>query len=172
MGYSVDISLSGVRILARNVPGAIRAMLRLMGEEVDETSDPSLSPPFEEGEDIDQEGDSMKATPSFSWVDVQEAAQAARQGNLVKLLEEWRYSAYTCPVSDMEKLANLSEHGDVHIEDFCGEKWGDDDTLWSVLSPYIEDGAIVQMHGEDDAHWRYVFNGGAFVEQFGHIEWT
>ena len=167
MGYCVSISLQGVRILAKNVPGAIKAMLQLMGEEVGESSDPS--PPFETDEDDE---DDMRETPYFSGVDTHEVVAALKKGDLGKAIGGWWYFCFNEQVSDLEKLAHLHEHSDIEIECFDGDTWGEDEQMWLTLAPFIEPGAIVEMHGEDDAYWRFLFNDGKLTEQTGHIEWS
>lgn len=163
MGYYVNISLQNVCILAKNVPGAIKAMLQLMGEEGGESSD--LSPPFEKDEEEEAE------TLSFSRVNTPDGVAALKEGDFEKAIGGWGYSCRSERVSDIEKLANLSEYTNIKIDSFYGEKWGNDESLWLTLAPFIEPGGIVEMHGEDDAYWRFVFNDGKLTEQQGHIEW-
>ena len=50
-------------------------------------------------------------------------------------------------------LADLQE---IHFE---GEKFGDEDTIFDVLAPFVEKGSWISMSGEEDAHWRWEFNG-------------
>jgi len=50
-------------------------------------------------------------------------------------------------------LADLQE---IHFE---GKKFGDEDTIFDVLAPFVKNGSWISMSGEEDAHWRWEFNG-------------
>ena len=162
MGYSVSISLQDVRILAKNVPGAIEALSQLMREEVGEAFDRSPEETWDE----------VCPRECFDWVRTEPLHRALKEGDIIQALKEWRYEAETLWVSDLEKLATLSEYEDVFIKCFNSDRWGDDDRLWRALAPYIESGAIIEMRVEEQHYWRYVFQGGKLIEQQGHIEWV
>lgn len=75
---------------------------------------------------------------------------------LIKALEAWRYEAN-------------QTSGDVLIEEFTGEKYGDDKTLFTALAPFIQDGSFITFRGEDDKHWKWVFKDGVMKEFYGKI---
>lgn len=56
------------------------------------------------------------------------------------------------------------------IEDFYGEKLGEDDKLFNMIAPYCEDGYI-QFCGEDGEHFRYIIKDGKFEEKYADISW-
>jgi hypothetical protein len=54
---------------------------------------------------------------------------------------------------------------------FSGEKWGDDEILYTAISPFVEDGAAIEIHGEDGRQWRYLFEAGKYSKQIARISW-
>ena len=55
---------------------------------------------------------------------------------------------------------------------FEDEKWFfDSEKLLSVISRWVQPGVIIEMTGEDDAHWAYAFKNGEVQEFSGHIEY-
>ena len=84
----------------------------------------------------------------FSWVDMQQLANAE---TLVEAFNAWRYDFVN------------SDDG-VVLENFEGEKLGDDAFLWETLAPFIKDGGFMEVHGEDNDYWRWKFNDGKFRE--------
>lgn len=140
MGYSVYASLSDVRIPAREVPGALKALVTL-----------------------------AKKKPEYAWT---RSKGLSKSLSLIEAIMSWRYSASEEPVPDVEQLANQDVSGGVLIDSFDGEKWGDDSILWDTLSPYIEAGAVIEYTGEDNARWRYMFDGESAEEEHANILWT
>lgn len=49
-----------------------------------------------------------------------------------------------------------SELREIHFE---GEKYGDEDTIFAVIAPFVKKGSWITMSGEENAHWRWEFNG-------------
>lgn len=45
------------------------------------------------------------------------------------------------------------------------------DELLAVIAPYVAEGSFLQMIGEDDAMWRWVFRNGALGEISAKIVW-
>ena len=84
----------------------------------------------------------------FSWVDMQQLANAE---TLIEAFDAWRY--------DFVKY-----NDGVVLENFEGEKLGDDAFLWETLAPFIKDGGFMEVHGEDQYYWRWKFNDGKFRE--------
>jgi len=48
---------------------------------------------------------------------------------------------------------------------------GNEDAMFGVLAPFIDDGALVEFLGEDGKRWRYVFNGKTVAVQKGKTNW-
>lgn len=83
--------------------------------------------------------------PWYSWVDDSEVLNA---DNFVEAMRAWRWEA---EVSD----------GHCHGLEWEGEKYSDDMVVpLEAIAPFVEDGSFLEMRGEDDEMWRWVFRGG------------
>lgn len=96
------------------------------------------------------------AAPGFSWVDRDTVLKAE---TIEEALAEWRWDA------------SLDEAGDLYCVTFSGEKLGDDEDLWFNLAPYIEHGGFIEMLGEDDNRWRWVFWRGEMRTEYPTVIW-
>jgi len=85
---------------------------------------------------------------NYAWVNSPEEGGFA---SLQDALYAWRYSS------------NLHKNGDVEIDCFYGEKWGDDPQLYDVLAPFVKDGGVVFCRGEDGQH---IFKNGHCEEAY------
>lgn len=56
------------------------------------------------------------------------------------------------------------------INDFVGEKYGDDNILFNMIAPYCEDGYF-QFCGEDGDHFRFIIKDGEFKEKSANLDW-
>jgi len=54
---------------------------------------------------------------------------------------------------------------------FDGDKLGEDDALFNAISPYVENGSFIEMHGDDGYLWRWVFHNGECKEIRPTITW-
>lgn len=67
------------------------------------------------------------------------------------------------------------KEGDVSIaersDDYYG--WDDDaeEAALTAIAPFVHDGDAIEITGEDDSHWRYLFRGGKLVQQFPVVKW-
>lgn len=61
------------------------------------------------------------------------------------------------------------DEGNVIDIRFHGQKIGDEDQLFDAIAPYVEDGSYIEMTGEDDYVWRWVFNGNRVEEVEGEV---
>jgi hypothetical protein len=166
MSYSVSIELSEVRILAKDVPGALEALWACFG--MDAVPD----------EDDEEAREAMERTGYernagfFDWLDEDAIREAFENQSLVKILDECQFEAEEEPVSEVEQLATLQEHKDLWITGFTGDRYDDEIAqLWSALAPFIQphEDAAVYLNGEDNTHWRYIFREGRCIEQQGKI---
>ncbi len=69
---------------------------------------------------------------------------------------------------------NLSYGDDGCLGDieYYGDRACDSDrTIFDMLAPFVKKGSYIQMVGEDDALWRWVFNGERCVEDYPEIKW-
>ena len=96
------------------------------------------------------------ASRRFSWIDSETVLKAQ---TLSEALAEWRW--------DCSKGSN----GDLRDVTFAGDKLGDDEDLWFNLAPFIEHGGFIEMRGEDDDLWRWVFWRGEMRTEYPTIIW-
>ena len=67
------------------------------------------------------------------WDDIKEA------------FDSWRYET------------EFDENENLVIIMFEGEKWGDDEVLYNTIAPFVQNGAIITIYGEDHEQWSYQF---------------
>lgn len=77
---------------------------------------------------------------------------------LREVLHRWNW--------DMEQEEGTGDMTDLL---FTGEKLHDDDQLFAAMAPVVECGSYIQMVGDDDYHWRWVFTGRRVVEHGGGL---
>ena len=97
-----------------------------------------------------------KSNIKLSWVD---SCELARSKNIVDLMNECRWSGF------------INDDEDFELEYFTGEKYGSDETIFTFLAPYVEDGAFIEMQGEEGELWRWVFTDGTCKEKVPKIIW-
>ena len=85
----------------------------------------------------------------FSWVHTKDFLEARHVENA---LDAWRWTA------------EFDEHGDISGIDFDGEKLGDESVLFNAIAPFVVEGSYIQMGGEDQYSWRWVFVDNRCVE--------
>lgn len=113
---------------------------------------PDLLAALKEEWEPDEEG----AVPSMRWVS-SEAIQAAT--TLRQVLDEWRWEPYYDTNGDLVELI------------FQGEKLGDDANLMATIAPFADHGGYIEVRGEDDCMWRWVFWRGQLREEFPKVIW-
>lgn len=91
----------------------------------------------------------------FAWVD----NDFVESKTLEDILAKWRWRP------------EFNKEGDLVFLDFEGEKSGDDFILFQALAPYVKDGSYIQMSGENNVFWRWVFQRGEVEEQYAEITW-
>ena len=145
MGYCVSVG-GVVKIKKTNADKTIK----LLGELMDSVNERGGGSSFIGGE---------IRYRYFSWVSTNTVKDCLKNNDLVGALREWRY------------IFNESDSGDLCFEYFDGEKLGDDEVLWEALAPAIDKGGELEYRGEDDARWRYLFDGTGMTEQVGQTIW-
>lgn len=96
-------------------------------------------------------------TPNYSWVD---APPAGGFADLVEALKAWRYAT------------RLEPNGDVVIEYFSGQKWGDDEMLYLALAPHLAPGSTIHVRSRNGGHWAYeVGEDGRLIEGMAELRW-
>ena len=92
----------------------------------------------------------------FWWV---KASDFANMTDLLSALEEWRWEP------------DMDDDGNVHGVRFTGEKIGADKQLFDAIAPFVEPGSFIEMRGEDNAMWRWVFDGTSCKEIYPKVKW-
>ena len=90
----------------------------------------------------------IKAMPEssrWSWVSSNEVLSAE---TLEEALKAWRWEAVA------------AKKGNINYLHFMGEKYGEDPMLLKAIAPFMEDGAFIEMQGEDGERWMWKFSGG------------
>lgn len=89
----------------------------------------------------------------FSWVDTKEFVEAE---TLEDALRAWRWEVETI-------------QGGMLINEFTGQKYGDEEHLFGAIAPFVEDEGYIHMVGEDSAHWKWIFSDGKLEERSGRV---
>lgn len=76
---------------------------------------------------------------------------------LVDAFEEWRYDAHE------------NKNGDVQIDYFAAEKWGNDEILYETIAPFLSKNAKIYCTGSNNEHWKYTFKNGKMKSSSGRI---
>jgi hypothetical protein len=83
---------------------------------------------------------------------------ANRGSTLVEALADWLWQADVDP-----------DTGDIIRLEFTGDKSHDERRLFEVIAPYVEAGSFIEMAGDGDCHWRWLFEGKIVREQIGEV---
>lgn len=75
-----------------------------------------------------------------------------------EMFEAWRYSV---------------KRTDTHfvVEYFEGQSFGDDNHLWKAMESVVTPDSVVEFHGEDGSHWKYIFKKNKFKEIQGEVQY-
>lgn len=90
----------------------------------------------------------------FAWVTTADFVNAK---DIVEAMDAWRWQV------------EVDDEGNVVDICFNGEKLGDDTILLEAIAPFVEAGSFIEMKGEDDAFWKWVFDGRGMVEVAGKV---
>lgn len=65
------------------------------------------------------------------------------------------------------------EEGDYYlINEFYGEKLGDDRKIFDIIAKYCKEGGYVEFLGEDGDLFRFVIRNGECVEEHPNVSWS
>lgn len=54
----------------------------------------------------------------------------------------------------------FDDNGDIVDISFYGDKLGNDLKAFQKIAPFVQDGSFIEMEGEDNETWRWVFKNG------------
>lgn len=67
---------------------------------------------------------------------------------------------------------NFDDNGNVNDIEHLLEYAGDEKRLFDAIAPYVKSGSYIQMVGEDDAIWRWFFDGTRCIKQIPTFIWN
>lgn len=146
MGYYCDQVTCEFFIAASNVPAALAAIKQMAVSEHERGG----------GSSSQMVDGKLNITRHYSWV----SPSYVQSRTFKEAMNEWRW--------DVEEDAQ----GNILSVLFKGEKLGDDAELMSAIAPFVEHRSYIQMRGEDDSVWRWVFWRGELREESPIIIWA
>lgn len=97
-----------------------------------------------------------KVSSHYSWVDM----KFATLEDIAEIFYCWRWT-----------VERDEQTGDIVDIYFSGEKLGDDFILFKTIAPFVKTDSFIEIRGEDNAMWRWHFNGEKCVEKTPTITW-
>jgi len=91
----------------------------------------------------------------YSWVD---SAAVIKASTFQDVMDAWRYH-----------LTKDARTGDFTSITFKGQKAGDEEVLFQAIAPYVTAGSYIEFRGEDNARWRWVFDGTTATYQCARL---
>lgn len=93
-------------------------------------------------------------------------ASGSEAAALEAALPFWEYDRKCASLSELLENAgwDFSSPGELS---FIGQKAGEDDALFAAIAPFVEAGSFIDMIGEDNAIWRWYFDGQELQEYRG-----
>lgn len=83
-----------------------------------------------------------------------------------------RHKAFHYLMSECRWDTEENVEGEIVDIQFNGEKLsGDELEIFEVIAPYVDEGSFIEMHGENNDMWRWVFEGGKCKEIHPEIKW-
>ncbi len=92
----------------------------------------------------------------YAWVDF----RYRQTDDLKQIFFYWRWNVHFDTEQNIIDIA------------FDREKLGDDEVLFQAIAPFVREKSYIQMSGEDDAMWRWVFINNRMVEVYPEITWN
>jgi len=142
MGYCVDIAISA-SIPSKNVNKCLEAINEL------HTDENLLKNAHGFGTRKE-----VKVS-SYIWYSWVENPPNGKFPDLQTAFEAWRYKV------------TIDDKGNLVIDDFNGEKWGDDEIFYDTIAPFVKSGSLIEVRGEDGDTWRHVFENKQVKRQEG-----
>jgi len=137
MGYCMNQRGSDILITTEQQKKAFKPVRKKLLDEVDE-----------KGGGGSWKG-GKKVESCYSWVNMSEIKRAK---SLIDILNAFRWTP------------EIDDKGDIINVNFEGEKLGDDKILFDAIAPYVESGSYIEMIGEDDSLWRWIFKNKKCTE--------
>jgi hypothetical protein len=148
MGYYIRTPQTSFAIRTENLPRFFDLVSMLMSDENVE----------ENGNGGSYNGAVGKTHSWYSWVNTDDVRRAVLDRDIRRVFECWGY--------DLE--STIEENGVSHFYlDIRGgdAKIGDEEKFFAAIAPAVEDGSFIDVIGEDDGRWRWMWENGKFYSQ-------
>lgn len=147
MGYYIQTPQTSFAIRTDNLPRFFDLVSNLMSDEN-----------VEENGNGGSYANGGKTQSWYSWVSTENVRKAVADRDIVRIFEEWGYELDFINEENGESIYRLDIRG--------GEaKIGDEETFFAAIAPVVVHGCFVDVRGEDDAEWRWLWENGKFYSQ-------
>jgi hypothetical protein len=96
-----------------------------------------------------------KFQSNFSWV----SNSFIEIDDIKELFNEWRWEI------------DFDKEGNINSIYFLGEKLGDDNKFFASFAQFVKEESYIEMCGEDNCMWRWIFKDGKMEEKYATITW-
>ena len=147
MGYYIQTPQTSFRIRTEDLPRFFDLVANLMSDENIE----------ENGTGGTYQG-GIKRQGWYAWVDTDTVRKAAADRDIIRVFGAWGY--------DLE-LVNEENGESIYFLDIRGgdAKIGNEETFFAAIAPVVVHGSFIDVRGEDDAEWRWLWENGKFYSQ-------
>ena len=87
---------------------------------------------------------------------------SVQAGNVSKVEDQLKDFCFIPEIDNKGNIINLN---------FIGEKLWEHREMLEKIAQFVEDGSYIEMHGEDEAMWRWVFKNGLLYEVDAIVTW-
>lgn len=148
MGYYIRTPQTSFAIRTENLPRFFELVANLMSDENIE----------ENGHGGSWNGNGAKMRGWYSWVNTDNVRNAVVDRDISGVFKEWGY--------DLEFTSEYEGVCNYYLDIRGGDaKIGDEETFFAAIAPVVEDGSFLDVTGEDDAQWRWMWENGKFYSQ-------
>jgi hypothetical protein len=147
MGYYIRTPQTSFAIHMENISRFFNLVDNLMSDEN-----------IEENGHGGSQTDGRKTASWYSWVNTDAVRRAVSDRDIRMVFQEWGYDLEHTNEEDGVMHFYLDiRNGDAKI--------GDEETFFAAIAPVVEDGSFIDVRGEDDAEWRWMWENGKFYSQ-------
>jgi len=147
MGYYIRTPQTSFAIRTENLPRFFDLVSMLMSDENVEENGQGGS--YSNGE---------RTRSWYSWVNTDDVRRAVLDRDIVRVFKMWGY--------ELEIISNDGGVMRFFLDIRGGEaKIGDEDKFFAAIAPVVEDGSFIDVVGEEDAKWRWMWENGKFFVQ-------
>jgi len=108
------------------------------------------------GGTMDANGNKIRSW--YSWVNTDVVRRAVLERDIRAVFGAWGY--------DLELTNNVEGVSHFYLDIRGGDaKMGDEETFFAAIAPAVRDGSFLDVKGEDDAEWRWMWENGKFYSQ-------